>query len=211
MTPEELALLPIRKYEGPIRLISSAEDLARAVQVIRSEKVVGLDTETRPAFKKGESYNPCLVQIATHSAVYLFQLKRMDFSGALAEIFGNGALVKAGIGLTDDFKGLRKVFPFELQNSVDLHLVAQAQGIKQSGVRQLAGQLLGFRVTKGSATSNWANPHLDQKQIVYAATDAWVCRELYLRFQQLAYLDHAGRPINVPVKPIPPPPTNQGT
>ena len=206
MTPEELAQLAIRIYEGPIRLITMPEGLTQAVRAIRAEKVVGLDTETRPAFRKGESYLPCLVQIAAASEVFLFQLKRMDFSGALKEILENPALVKAGIGLADDFKGLKKVFPFQPQNLVDLSLVAQTQGFIQSSVRSLAGELLGFRITKGTSTSNWAAHQLTPKQITYAATDAWVCRELYLHFQKLAYLDHTGKPINIPVKPVPPPP-----
>ena len=196
MTPFEIAQLAIREYKGPVQLITSAQDLARAIQVIRSEKVVGLDTETRPAFRKGQIYLPCLVQIAASSMVYLFQLKRMEFSGALVEILENAALIKAGIGLADDFKSLKKVFPFEPQNFVDLSLVAQGRGFTRSSVRSLAGQLLGFRVSKSSSTSNWANPQLTPKQIAYAATDAWVCRELFLHFQKLGFLNQGGRPLS---------------
>jgi ribonuclease D len=195
MPREEVARLEIRKYEGPICLVASSEDLEQAIHVIRGEKVVGLDTETKPTFQKGQFHLPCLVQIATASAVYLFQLKRMEFSGALAEVLENPALIKAGIGLAADFLNLKKIFPFEAQNIIDLSLVAQRQGLKQSSVRHLAGQLLGFRITKGSATSNWASPRLTPKQIAYAATDAWVCRELFLRFQQLGFLDLEGRPL----------------
>ena len=195
MTKEEVVQLAIRKYEGTIRLVASAQDLERAIYVIRDEQVVGLDTETKPAFRKGQFHLPCLVQIATASVVYLFQLKRMEFSGALVEMLENPALIKAGIGLADDFSSLKKVFPFEPQNIVDLSLVAQRQGLKLSGVRNLAAQLLGFRVIKGSSTSNWASPRLTPKQIAYAATDAWVCRELFLRFQQLGFLDPGGRPL----------------
>ena len=193
MTPVEIAQLSIRIYTGPIRLVASDRDLARAMRDIRGEKIVGLDTETRPAFRKGQFYLPCLAQIATASAVYLFQLKRADFSGALVEILENPALIKAGIGLAEDIKKLKQVFPFEPRNLVDLSLVAQGQGFARSSVRSLTGQLLGFRVTKSSSTSNWAKPRLTPKQIAYAATDAWVCRELFLRFQQLGYLDHKGR------------------
>lgn len=196
MTREEVGQLAIRKYKGTICLVASAPDLNRANQVIRSEQVVGLDTETKPTFHKGQFHLPCLVQIATASVVYLFQLKRMEFSASLAEVMENPALIKAGIGLTDDFKNLKKVFPFEPQNTIDLSLIAKQQGIKLSSVRSLAGQLLGFRVTKGSSTSNWASPRLTPKQIVYAATDAWVCRELFLRFQQLGFLDQKGRPLS---------------
>lgn len=195
MTSEEIVQLAVRKYEGTIHLVASAQELKRAIRLIRCEQVVGLDTETKPAFRKSHFHLPCLVQIATASVVYLFQLKRMEFSGALVEVLENPDLIKAGIGLADDFSGLNKVFPFEPQNIVDLGLVAKLQGLKKSGVRNLAAQLLGFRVTKGATTSNWARPRLTPKQIVYAATDAWVCRELFLRFQQLGFLDLEGRPL----------------
>jgi ribonuclease D len=189
ITKEEIARLTIRRYEGTICLVASALDLERAIHVIQDEQVVGLDTETKPTFKKNQFHLPCLVQIATASVVYLFQLKRMDFSGPLAEILENPALIKAGVGMANDLSSLKRVFPFEPQNIVDLSLVAQRQGIKQSGVRNLAARLLGFRVTKDSSTSNWDRFQLTPKQIAYAATDAWVCRELFLHLQQLGFLD----------------------
>jgi ribonuclease D len=55
-------------------------------------------------------------------------------------------------------------------------------------VRNLAGLFLGYRVPKGSKTSNWAAPRLSAQQITYAATDAWVCRELYLKFETLGLM-----------------------
>jgi ribonuclease D len=189
ITKEEIARLAIRKYEGTICLVESAQDLEQAMYVIRREQVVGLDTETKPTFHKNQFHLPCLVQIATASAVYLFQLRRMEFSGALADVLENPALIKAGIGLANDFTSLKKVFPFEPHNIVDLSLLAQRQGIKQSSIRNLAALMFGFRVTKGCATSNWENVRLTPEQITYAATDAWVCRELFLRFQQLGFLD----------------------
>jgi ribonuclease D len=197
ITKDEIAGLAIGRYEGTICLVASAQDLERAMQVIRAEQVVGLDTETKPAFQKNQFHLPCLVQIATASEVYLFQLRRMEFSGVLAEVLENPALIKAGVGLANDLSSLKKVFPFEPQNIVDLSRVAQRHGIKQSGIRNLAARLLGFRVSKGSATSNWDRSQLTPKQIAYAATDAWVCRELFLRFQQLGFLDlkkHGARP-----------------
>ena len=196
MSREELAQLAIRRYEGTIRLVASAQDLEQAIHGIRGEQVVGLDTETKPTFRKGQFHLPCLVQIATASVVYLFQLQRMDFSDTLVEVLESPTIIKAGIGLADDLLNLKKVFPFEPRNILDLSRVARKQGIKRSGVRNLAGQLLGFRITKGCSTSNWANPRLTPKQIAYAATDAWVVRELFLRFQQLGFLDPEGRPLS---------------
>ncbi|HXM84100.1 MAG TPA: 3'-5' exonuclease [Burkholderiales bacterium] len=186
---EDVNDLPIRRYEGEVCLIESAEDLERAMADIRQESVVGLDTETRPAFRKGESHLPCLVQVATARAVYLFPLQRMDFSRPLAELLADPRIVKAGVSLAHDLRQLKLVFPFEQASVVDLGVAARRGGVGQSGVRNLAANFLGFRIPKGNRTSNWAARRLSPAQITYAATDAWACRELFLRFKELGLLD----------------------
>jgi ribonuclease D len=188
ISKEEINALPIRRYEGEISLVASPEELERALADIKNpggpQSVVGFDTETRPAFKPGESYLPCLAQIATANAVYLFQLQRQDFAAAIAGILSSERIVKAGVALPDDLRQLKKMFPFEDRSAVDLGAVARRHGFKQSGVRGLAALVLGFRIPKGTKTSNWSTPRLSPQQIAYAATDAWACRELYLRFQE---------------------------
>ena len=185
---EDLANLPIRRYDGPARLIATAADLDEAHADLAQERIDGLDTETRPAFRKGESYLPCLVQAATARAVYIFQLRRAEAFPALTELLAAPGIVKTGISLADDLRQLKQVFPFEEKNVLDVGLAARRAGLKQTGVRNLAGIVLGFRIPKGARTSNWAAPRLTPQQITYAATDAWACRELYLRFQERGLL-----------------------
>jgi len=185
---EDLANLPIRRYEGAVSLVATPRELKEAREDIRQERVVGLDTETRPAFRKGEVHLPCLVQAATAQAVYLFQLTRLEVFPPLVELLAKRDTVKAGVGLAHDLRQLKQVFPFDVENTVDLGVVARRRGLAQTGVRNLAGLLLGFRIPKGKRTSNWAAPRLSPAQIAYAATDAWACRELYLRFEQLKLL-----------------------
>ena len=149
---------------------------------------LGFDTETRPTFRKGQSHAPSLVQIATNHAVHLFPLARLDCSRALAEVLGSGQIVKAGVALARDLAELQKLFPFTAANVVDLGDIAKHRGMEQTGLRNLTGLFLGGRVTKGPQTSNWARPNLSPSQLCYAATDAWVCRELCLRFESLGWL-----------------------
>src|SRR5690242_16874833 len=101
ITREQLVELPVRRYEGPVCLVATPHHHDRAMHDIRHEHVVGVDTETRPAFRKGQSYPPSLVQIATARAVYLFQLRRRECFGLLAGLLENPAVVKAGIGFVD--------------------------------------------------------------------------------------------------------------
>lgn len=180
---EDMLNLPVRRYEGEIVLVATRQQLARAEKDLLHEKVVGFDTETRPAFKKGESYPPCLVQLATADAVYLFQLRETFVFPLIAELMAASHIVKAGVSVADDLRGLKTVFPFADKNVIDLGKAARNSGMKQTGVRNLAGMLLGFRITKGNKTSNWAAHTLTPAQINYAATDAWACRALYLSFQ----------------------------
>ena len=182
---EDLNELPIRRYEGEIVLVSTPRELERAADDIRAEEVVGWDTETRPAFTRGESYLPSLVQVATARAAYVFQLARMDFSAELAGIFAAPRIVKVGISVADDLRKLRQVIALEEASVLDAGTVARRHGLKQPGLRNLAGIFLGIRIAKGNRTSNWAAPRLSAAQINYAATDAWVCRELYLRFREV--------------------------
>ena len=185
ITREEMSELPVRRYDGPVHLLSAPSGLERAIQDLRRESVIGFDTETRPAFRRGESYFPSLVQFATAEAVYLIQIQQVDYAESLREIFSSENLIKAGVSVKDDLRDLKNLFEFEERAVVDLGKLARRYGLKQTGVRNLAGIFLGVRIPKGEKTTNWAAPRLSPRQITYAATDAWVCRELYLRFQQL--------------------------
>src|SRR5262245_21063536 len=140
---EDLAKLPILRYAGRVCVVTTQEELEAARADIRHESVVGIDTETRPAFRKGESYPPSLVQVATARAVYLFQLRRAGVFPALTEMLSDPRIVKAGVGLADDLRALKNVFAFEEQNAVDVGALARAKGSRQTGVRNLAGIHLG--------------------------------------------------------------------
>ena len=185
---EEMNTLPIRRYEGAVHLVESPAMLERAAADILREAVVGFDTETRPAFRKGESHLPSLAQVATARAVYLFPLQRLDCSAMLGELLGAPHIVNAGVALADDLRQLRQLFEFSPAAALDLGHVARRHGLKQTGLRNLTGIFLGTRIPKGTKTTNWAAPRLSPQQVTYAATDAWACRELYVKFAALNLL-----------------------
>jgi ribonuclease D len=184
---EAINALPIRRYEGEVRLVATPADLERAAADFAAERVVGFDTETRPAFRAGEHYPPALVQVACARAVYLFQVAQLDCAAVLAALLSSPTM-KAGVGLHEDVRELRKVFDFTPAALVDLGVVARRHDIERAGVRALAALFLGTRIPKGTKTSNWAARRLSSAQIAYAATDAWACRELYLRFEEMRLL-----------------------
>ena len=181
---EEMAALPIRRYEGEVCLVRTPLEFERARADLLQEQVVGFDTETRPAFRKGETHLPCLVQAASARRVYLFQLREPQAFQALAELLASPRVVKVGVALANDLRALKLLFPFNDESILELGALARRCHLHQTGVRNLAGILLGVRIPKGARTSNWAAPHLSAAQITYAATDAWICRELFLEFQR---------------------------
>jgi len=185
MSREEINLLPINGYQGAISLVHSAEDLDRVVEELAGEPILGFDTETRPAFVKGQQYPPALIQLATASRVYIFQLHQLKFRQRLRRILASPGIVKAGVAVGQDVRQLQALEPFNAAGFVDLADLAQRAGIKNHGLRGMAAVLLGFRIVKGPRKSNWAKETLTEAQIRYAATDAWVSRELYLRLLEL--------------------------
>jgi ribonuclease D len=188
ITRDEMAALPLRRYEGEVLVATTPEEIEVAAADIAQERFVGFDTETRPSFRKGEAYPPTLVQIATARRVYLFRLRVPQVHEIVRYTLSAEHLVKAGVAVAHDLRTLRAVLPFVERNVVDLGVIARRTGMGQTGLRNLAGLLLGVRIPKGAKTTNWAASRLTPAQIAYAATDAWACRELYLRFEALGLL-----------------------
>jgi hypothetical protein len=187
---EAVLALPISTYDGPIHFVDFDAAAADACALLRREEILGFDTETRPSFERGGGSNPtALIQVASSRGVWLFSLPRLTDRGPLAALLSDGAVLKAGVAIGDDVKKLQEVLPFEPGGFVELAAMARALGFKASGLRNLAGNLLGFRISKGAKTSNWERWPLSAAQVRYAATDAWVSRELYLKLRELSGAD----------------------
>ncbi len=188
LSKEEINVLPLRRYEGEVRLVRDSATLEAALDVLRKENVLGFDTETRPSFRKGKGHLPSLVQIAASEAVFLIQLTWIPLSESLAALFAAPEIVKVGVSIHDDMRELQKLHPFQAQGIVDLGEVARSLGMCTFGLRNLAANLFGWRISKGMQCSNWSLQELSAGQISYAATDAWVGRMLYLRMLELGLI-----------------------
>jgi ribonuclease D len=177
--------LPISRFEGHVHLVRSEHQLAKALHDLKKEKLLGFDTETKPTYRKGD-FNPVsLLQLAGSRDVYLFQLGLLGLPEGLRGLLSNPAVVKCGVAIDQDVRQLAALEPFVPGGFLDLAEWARELGIKTGGLRGLAALLLGFRISKGARTSNWARENLTPAQIRYAATDAWVGREIYLAIERL--------------------------
>lgn len=184
ITKEEINRLPMRQYEGPLHLIRTADDAERAAEKLKSETLLGFDTETRPTFRAGEYYPPSLLQLAAAGEVFLFQLRLTGLTPGLCAVLAAPEILKAGVSIRDDLKELRKLADFEPGGFVELATHAKKANVKNLGLRGLAALLLGFRISKREQTSNWARNDLSESQLRYAATDAWLGREIHLHMDR---------------------------
>ena len=183
-TKLEINQLPLRKYEGPVEIVSADEHLEAVLPALTAERILGFDIEIKPSFKIGDRFAPALVQLASREMVFLIQLKRLNSLRSLSRLFSDPKVIKAGIAVAEDVRKLREIMTFEPAGFVELGNLATRSGITANGVRTLAAQLLGFRVSKGARCSNWERSQLTPAQIDYAATDAWVCREIFLDLEK---------------------------
>ncbi|MFH0909586.1 MAG: 3'-5' exonuclease [bacterium] len=170
--------------------MTTQQDEQAAAEALRSETVLGFDTESRPAFVSGVVHPTALVQLAGSKAVYIFHLNKLDHLESILTLFSDPGVTKAGIALADDLKKLRSTYKdFEPAGFVEIGHLSRTAGIKQTGLRSLAGMLLGFRISKREQRSNWGAETLTPSQLRYAATDAWASREIYLKLRDLPRAD----------------------
>lgn len=186
ITKEEINNLPLKAYEGPVTVVDCDKKLARAIKELRREKVLGFDTESRPSFKKGQNYPASLIQLGGEHHIWLFQISTFSSLDSLWKILADKHIIKAGVAIADDIKKLQELQDFQPAGFVEIATMSTQAGILNTGLRSLAALLLNFRISKRAQVSNWAKSTLTDVQIQYAATDAWVSRELYLHMLDLS-------------------------
>ena len=175
----EINELPLIAWEGEIQILESVEEMEAAAAILLNESHLGFDTETRPSFKKGDYYPPALIQLATEQCVYLFRISETETFDPLLPILESTDILKTGVAIKDDVKELRAMKDFTPSGFVEIADITVKLGYENRGLRALAGLLLQGRISKAAQVTNWARPKLDNKQVRYAATDAWISREIY--------------------------------
>jgi ribonuclease D len=182
---EAINELPLSRYDGPIGLVSTPGEMKVAVAELRKEKILGFDTETRPSFRRGKNYPPALLQLGGADKVFLFQLLKFDDISPALEILADPGIVKVGVAIRDDVRKLRERQDFKPAGFIELADITHKLDIVNTGLRSLAAIFLNVRISKGAQVSNWSREHLSDAQTVYAATDAWISREIYMRLIEL--------------------------
>ncbi len=194
LSAAEINALPLAAFDGPLHVVDVPARVAAAVGALRRETVLGFDTETRPAFRKGEHYPPALLQLAGAEAVWVFCLTPLGLPEEVAALLADPEIVKAGVSNTRDVAELGRLRAFPAAGFVDLGQLAKRAGLQHHGLRGLAAVLLGCRISKGAQMTNWARPDLPERALRYAATDAWIGRRLYLAMRDRGLIEGSPAP-----------------
>ena len=183
VSPEEIGALELASFPGIIEVIDTDGDaFHRALRYLKRQRVLGFDTETRPTFSPEQHANgTALLQLSGSGKAFLFRLKTLGLPRPLASILANPSIVKVGAATLDDVRGLQKLTKFSPKGFVDLQNIVWEYGIRDKSVKKMTAIILGVKISQAQQLSNWEAEHLSESQQRYAATDAWVCREMYLK------------------------------
>ncbi|MCX6238742.1 MAG: 3'-5' exonuclease domain-containing protein 2 [Bacteroidia bacterium] len=176
---DELAELPLSSFEGVVHVIEQPEDLGFALEYLSSQSILGFDTETRPAFKKGQIYPVSLLQLSTSDQAFLFRINKIGLPVGLIRILASPKILKIGVAIRDDIKILQRIVPFKPSGFVELQDLVKNYGIENFSLKKLSALVLGFRISKSQRLTNWDAQELSEQQMIYGATDAWVSCEIY--------------------------------
>lgn len=181
---DELAELPLIQFEGKIRLVESKDDYLASIEYLSQQKLLGFDTETKPAFKKGVVNEVALLQLSTHDHAFLFRLNKIGLPNGLKSILENPEIQKIGVAIRDDIKGLQKLNHFKPGGFIELQEHVKDFGIQDFSLKKLSAIVLGYRISKSQRITNWEAPDLTEAQQIYAATDAWISHRIYESLNQ---------------------------
>ncbi len=186
VTPQDIEKLEYASFPGKIYVIDSVgAEFNRAIAYLRSQKVIGFDTETRPTFTPAQPrYGVALLQLSGPDKAFLFRINKMGMHRRLCNLLASPKIIKIGAAIHDDIRGLQKHRDFVPGGFVDLQKIVWEWGIRDKSVKKMAAIIMGIRISKTQQLSNWEADSLSEGQCKYAATDAWVCREMYLRLMR---------------------------
>lgn len=176
---EELRVLPLSSFSGEIIVVDNPVTVPGAVKILKRYPLLGFDTETKPAFKKGVINEVALLQLAAEDKAFIFRLNKTGLPLPLASLLANPRILKVGAAIRDDIRMLQRLSRFLPEGFIELQDLVKEYHIIDSGLRKMAAIVLGIQISKSQQVSNWEREVLTDAQLIYAATDAWVCHEIY--------------------------------
>ena len=178
---EKIVEFPIARTDCKIVVIDKEQAVDEAVKDLYLSDIVGFDTETKPVFTRGKMNKVALLQLSTEKKCYLFRLQKIGKNETLKNFLESTKILKIGLSVKDDFRMLNRWTKVKPQNFVELQTFVKNFGIEDMGLQKIFAILFSQRISKREQLSNWETETLSRAQQVYAATDAWACRQIYLK------------------------------
>lgn len=182
---EELRELPKVVFPGKIYVVDTESQADKAIEYLLTQSIVGIDSETRPSFTKGQTHKVALLQVSSNDCCFLFRLNRIGLTPSLIGLLESNRVLKVGLSLKDDFMMLHKRAAFSQQGFVELQEYVGQFGIKDKSLQKIYGILFAEKISKSQRLSNWETDILTDSQKNYAATDAWACLNIYSLLEEL--------------------------
>ncbi|MDX9695635.1 MAG: 3'-5' exonuclease [Bacteroidales bacterium] len=179
ITNEEIKNLPLVQFTGKIFVIDSQKKVELFTELIKNQPIIGIDTETKPSFKKGAKNPVSLLQIATLNQAFLFRINLIGLPDSVIQLFENPDIKKIGLALKDDIQILKQIKQYKPAGFIDLQHYVKAFGIQSTSLKKIMAIIFGQRISKSQQVTNWDRPELTEAQQIYAATDAWACYQIY--------------------------------
>lgn len=179
ISKDKIAQMPTVPYDGYITVIDTVDEAIKAIEYLKTQSMLGFDTETKPSFRKGCSNKVSLIQISTDCRSFLFRVNKLGFIDELKQLLEDENVIKIGLSLKDDYGALRRLGDFNPGGFIDLQAYVKNFGIIDNSLQRIYAIVFGGRISKGQRLSNWEAPELSYAQQVYASIDAWSCLQLY--------------------------------
>jgi len=179
ITAEEIAECELSWFKGEIILVEDLKTFHDVFPKLLGTDLLGFDTETKPNFKKGRKNTVSLIQLSTEDTACLFRINKIGIPEELLRLLSDPSVIKAGVAVHDDIRFLKGVKKFVPEGFIDLQSFVKDFGIQSSGLKKLAAIVLGFRISKRQQVTDWEADQLSEAQQIYAATDAWVCHQIF--------------------------------
>ena len=177
--------LPLVEYPHKINVILNEYEAERAVEYLLTCDVLGVDTETKPAFRRGQNHKVALLQVATRDQCFLFRLNHFGMPQSLIKLLSNRMVPMVGLSWHDDIISLHRRAEFTPGWFIDIQDIIGNLGIEDKSLQKLYANLFGEKISKRQRLTNWEADVLTDKQKEYAAIDAWACINLYDEIMRL--------------------------
>jgi ribonuclease D len=188
---------PIASFGGRIIVVMTEQAAEKAVDYLLSSDILGVDTETRPTFRKGQTCKVALLQVSNRDTCFLFRLNMIGLCAPVKRLLENVSVPMVGLSWHDDLHMLHKCGDFKPGRFIELQDMVGMIGIKDLSLQKIWANLFSQKISKRQRLTNWENQVLSDAQKKYAALDAWACIQIYEEIKRL-YATHAYTYVEVP-------------